>query len=146
MELLKNTLLAMTICLSSIQTYAQDANYTKQSKAFGISYEKETAKEYGAAIYALKEVYDKESYEINLRLGWLYYLSGNQQESIIHYNIAITLKPFAIEPKFGLTYPLFALKNTEKLIEAYNDILTIAPRKHYCLIQTGKCIFLPRTI
>ena len=60
-------------------------------KAFKTSYTKETNKDFEGAIKALKDVYAETSYEINLRLGWLYYQNGLNVESTSYYTKAINL-------------------------------------------------------
>lgn len=73
--------------------------------AFSKSYELSDKSDYKGAISPLKEVYDKSSYEMNLRLGWLSYLAGLQIESVGYYKLANEIMPNAIEPKLGAVYP-----------------------------------------
>lgn len=141
MELIKILFVTLIIGLLNQPASAQNANYDKQSEAFKLSYEKEKAGDYNLAIQALHDVYREDSYEINLRLGWLYYLNKQQENSIKFYQKAIELKPFAIEPKFGLTYPVYAMGNTHKLIEIYNQILAIAPNNTIALHKLGSVYF-----
>jgi len=56
-------------------------NYTALREAFSKSYEFEAKGNYTEAISALKTVYQEDSYETNLRLGWLTYLAGLFTES-----------------------------------------------------------------
>lgn len=95
--------------------------------AFSKSYESEAKKEYAAAIQPLLDVYDNQSYEMNLRLGWLYYLHGQYNESMIYYRKAMELMPYAVEAKSGYVYPLAALGEYDKLTAQYNKILEINP-------------------
>jgi tetratricopeptide (TPR) repeat protein len=111
---------------------ALQVDLTKENKllkAFTLSYKQKDGKpDYTTDIAALKEVYDKTSYEINLRLGWLHYSSGMYKEAIAYYKTAIELKPNAIEPHLGIVYPIQALGNMSELIEHYKTILTIDPQ------------------
>jgi len=141
MELLKMILVITLISFFGTQVRAQDANFTKQSEAFKLSYQKEKAKDYTFAVQTLLKIYDENSYEINLRLGWLYYLNNELENSIKFYNKAIELKPFAIEPKFGLTYPVYATANTSHLIKIYNQILSVAPNNSIALYKLGSVYF-----
>ncbi len=125
----------------TINLNAQDAHYKALSEAFKTSYTNEAAKDYSGAIEALNKVYEQDSYEINLRMGWLNYLNGLHVESIRFYKEAIKLKPFAIEPKFGIAYPLNASNNVTELINYYNQILEIAPNNTYALYQLGLVYF-----
>ncbi|MCW3789170.1 tetratricopeptide repeat protein [Plebeiibacterium sediminum] len=125
----------------TLSTNAQDAHYKALSEAFKVSYAKETAKDYIGAIDVLNKVYEEDSYEINLRMGWLNYLNGLHVEAIKYYKQAIKLKPFAIEPKFGICYPLNASNNVNELIKYYNQALEIAPNNTYALYQLGMVYF-----
>ena len=89
------------------------------------SYTMENDGKYEDAINELKRTYDEDSYEINLRLGWLKYLSGSFSESIPYYKRCIVLKPLSIEARMGLVLPNSALGNWEIVINTYNNILEI---------------------
>jgi len=71
---------------------------------------------------------------MNLRLGWLYYLSGMHIEAANYYKIANDIKPSAVEPKFGCAIPAEVLGNKNDLKLHYQSILTIDPQNtsaHY---------------
>jgi tetratricopeptide (TPR) repeat protein len=95
------------------------------TNAFYKSYELLEKLDYKGAVNAVKPVYDKSSYFINLRLGWLCYLAGMQTEALGYYKIALELNPKAIEPKFGITYPLELLGNKNELKAQYEAIINI---------------------
>lgn len=95
--------------------------------AFKNSYAHEKNGEYAKAIKELTPHPSENSYELNLRLGWLYYLNAQHVESIKHYKRAIDLMPYAIEPKFGLVYPHSALGNWDEVLNLYHAILKIDP-------------------
>lgn len=138
METLKlfRILIMVILCSPSFQfIYPQD--FTNSKDAFQNSYIQEATGDFSAAILSLKNIYDDKSYEINLRLGWLTYLSGNFTESQAYYNNAITLKPFAIEPRFGIIYPASAMGNWTLAINQYEKILEIAPSNTYALHRLG---------
>ncbi|MFA4851918.1 MAG: tetratricopeptide repeat protein [Bacteroidales bacterium] len=125
METLKKSLTAVFLCgLLSISAYTQDKDKALQ-QAFADSYTQEYAGEYNKAVDALKKVYSEKSYEINLRLGWLMYMSGLFTESLAYYQKASNLMPYSIEAKLGYVYPAAALGNWEQVIKQYNDILKI---------------------
>ncbi len=96
--------------------------------AFSKSYQLETKSDFKGAIEALKTAYDKSSYELNLRMGWLNYKAGSYKESQGYYQLAIDLKPNAIEAKFGYVYPAYALGNMNEVVAQYNKILVIDPQ------------------
>lgn len=138
MELLKRFLmLALLIAAASqITVYAQ-VEFTATRDAFQKSYIQEATGDYTGAINALKEVYDEKSYELNLRLGWLTYLSGGFTESKAYYLRAISLMPYAIESRLGFVYPAAAIGNWSEVIAQYEKILEIAPNYSLALHRLG---------
>jgi tetratricopeptide (TPR) repeat protein len=105
--------------------------------AFSKSYELSEKSDYKGAIVSLKEVYDKSSYEMNLRLGWLSYLAGLQLESLGYYKIANELKSNAIEPKLGAVYPASALGNKTEVKTYYEAVLKLDPHNTYAHYNLG---------
>jgi len=124
MDNLKILTLVLSILLISFNGYSQTTEKTIQ-EAFSNSYMQEYAGEYNKAVDALKKVYSEKSYEINLRLGWLMYMSGLFTESLAYYQKASDLMPYSVEAKLGYIYPAAALGNWEQVIKQYNDILKI---------------------
>ncbi|MCX7954680.1 MAG: tetratricopeptide repeat protein [Bacteroidales bacterium] len=114
---------------------AQDFN--KLAEAFKKSYSYEAKNDYSSAAKVLKEVYDENSYEVNLRLGWISYLAGLFNESIAYYNKAMTLKPSSIEAKLGYVLPLSAMGNWDAVLKTYHEILKIDPFNSTVLYRTG---------
>lgn len=104
------------------------AQQNRLQQAFSESYTQEANKQYTQAVQTIKAVYDEKSYEINLRLGWLTYLSREYTASQAYYQLAVGIRPYAIEAKFGLVYPLAALLMTDKVLQVYMDILNIDPQ------------------
>ncbi len=119
----KNFLTAVLIILFSANIFAQE----NLIQAFKTSYEQEAKGEYKKASETLKAVYNQDSYEINLRLGWLHYLAGLFTESTTYYQRAIDLMPYSEEAKFGITYPLSALGKWNEVENIYKKILKISP-------------------
>jgi tetratricopeptide (TPR) repeat protein len=78
--------------------------------AYHRSFEMERAERYQDAIRALAPVYEAypNGYTVNLRMGWLFYLNGNFNNAVAHYEVAGTALPFALEPKLGRLLPLLA--------------------------------------
>lgn len=134
MEFLKKTTVLLLAVFLSAGIQAQSTDDIL--KAFKTSYQQEDAGEYNAAISTMKKVFSNDSYEINLRLGWLSYQAGKFSESKAYYSRAIELNPYAIEPRFGIVYPASAQGNWEEVITHYEKILEIAPdntKAHYNL-------------
>lgn len=106
-------------------------------KAFKESYEFEKNQQYSNAINVLKNVYADNVYEINLRLGWLYYLNKQYDESVYYYQKAIDLIPNCIEAKFGIAYPYSAQEKWDKVAEQHASILTIDPQNTLANYRLG---------
>jgi tetratricopeptide (TPR) repeat protein len=116
-------------------------NYPVLQDAFAKSQAFESRGNYTDAISAIKTVYQEDSYETNLRLGWLTYLAGLFTESSAYYQKAINLKPYAIEAKFGFVYPASALGNWDQVITQYNEILTIDPQNTLANYRMGSIYY-----
>jgi len=126
MEVLKRNILLSFLVLSTAAAQAQ-SNAVLQ-KAFHNSYNDELNKNYTAAINDISPYYTDGGYEINIRLGWLYYLNQNYNASQNYYQKAVILKPGSIEAKFGYVKPLSFLQSWDKVLEQYLDILKIDPQ------------------
>jgi tetratricopeptide (TPR) repeat protein len=112
--------------------------------AFSESYVAENNGKYSQAVIVLTKVYKTDSYEINLRLGWLNYLAGQYTESITYYNNCIKLKPLSIEAQFGLTYPASAVGNWDQVANAYKEVLKIDHQNYTANLKLGQ-IYQNRT-
>ncbi len=79
--------------------FAEEMSFDEISKAYKKSYDFETIAKYDKAVAALKEVYQiyPETYTVNLRLGWLYYMNGNFANALQHLNTALEISPFSVE-------------------------------------------------
>jgi len=126
MKKFKSIITAGVLVLTiSTNSFSQN---TSVADAFSKSYQFETKSNFKGAIDAINPVYDKSSYEINLRMGWLNYKAGSYKTSESYYQLAMDLKPNAIEAKFGYVYPAYALGNMTEVIAQYNAILNIDPQ------------------
>ncbi|WP_183557941.1 tetratricopeptide repeat protein [Mucilaginibacter sp. SP1R1] len=123
MEILKKTFIAVFLILLITKLQAQ-TNAVLQ-KAFHNSYADELNKNYVAAINDIYPYYTDNSYELNIRLGWLHYLNKNYTASQSYYQKAVNLKPGAIEAKFGYVKPLSFLQSWDKVLEQYLAVLKI---------------------
>ena len=133
--------LQFAVCLLiSINLFGQ-ANFKPVEDAFATSYTMQDKADYTGAISALKAVYDENSYEINIRLGWLNYLGGFFTESAAYYQKALKLKPYAIEPKLGFAYPAGALGNWDQVISQYLEILKIDPQNTIANYRLGSIYY-----
>jgi tetratricopeptide (TPR) repeat protein len=118
------------ITLSFLATiFSANAQNAELLSAFEKSYLYEKNQEYTKAVGSLAVVYNKyqTNFETNLRLGWLYYLSGNLKESNIYYAKAIELKPMALEAIYGNILPLLAQGKYSNIEVLANKAISIAP-------------------
>ncbi|HLO92258.1 MAG TPA: tetratricopeptide repeat protein [Lentimicrobium sp.] len=127
------------IALGISNSNAQDK--TALTKVFSESYSYESKAEYAKAIEVIKKVYSTDSYEMNLRLGWLNYEAKNYKESLVYYNRAIQLLPLSIEAKLGYAYPAYALGQKEAVIVKYKEILETDPNNYYGNYRIGSLYF-----
>jgi len=122
MNLFKKSIVAYMMLLS----FNMIAQSNKPLTAvFKQSYEYEATKNYEAAVNVITSLYSETSYEINLRLGWLYYLSGKQKESISYYQKAISIMPAATEPLWGVLNCFVKSENWNEVEKTYHSILKI---------------------
>lgn len=126
MDLLRKNIITAFILFTGCGLMAQENNELKS--AFEQSYIHETEGNYSNAARELKNIYDPTSYHLNVRLGWLSYISGQFTESAAYYQKAIELKPYAIEARFGLTYPASSMGNWARVKTQYIKILEVDPQ------------------
>ncbi len=128
-------ILATVLALTSISSVAQNQDALLQ--AFSRSYQAEMEGNYTKAAEALNKVFNKESYPINVRLGWLNYKAGLFEESTAFYQKAIQLMPYGIEARFGIVYPLSSNGQWEEVIRVYQKILDIDPQNSVANYRLG---------
>ncbi len=129
MEILKKQIIAISCFVFAISSYGQTDNLALR-KAFKESYTFEYNKNYGEAISSIAKFHEDNSYELQLRLGWLYYLNKNYTQSQGYYSKAASLKPYAVEAKLGLVKPLSALESWDKVLQLYEEVIKIDPQNY----------------
>ncbi len=112
------------IIIATMQLTAQTPSKALAS-AFSQSYDYEAIAKYDAAITSINAVYNASNYEINLRMGWLHYLSGKNKESVGYYQKAIALMPAATEPKWAIISPYTKLESWSEVEKQYLSILKL---------------------
>ncbi|HHL52687.1 MAG TPA: tetratricopeptide repeat protein [Flammeovirgaceae bacterium] len=120
---------------AAITAYGQQEEVLQ--KAFADSYRYEQQADYRAAVAVLQEAYQPDSYEINLRLGWLYYLLGDYPQSLKYYKVAMTLLPYSIEARLGYVLPLAAMGNWNEVVGIYESILQTDPQNTLANYRLG---------
>ncbi len=139
MDILKKTMLCCTaICMIQF-AFAQ--NEQTIQKAFSESYTHEYNKKYSDAVSVLSVVYKDDSYEMNLRMGWLTYLNKNYTLSQSYYTKAVNSKPYSIEAKLGLIKPLSALESWDKVMSSYEDIIKIDAQNYTANYWLGVMLY-----
>jgi tetratricopeptide (TPR) repeat protein len=134
MESLKTGLVAVALCVT-FMAYGQYSTHVL--KAFEDSYIAEKENNYDKAVSVLKKNYLEDSYEFNLRLGWLSYMMKQINESKTFYRKALDLLPYSEEAKFGLILPLAAEGEWNEVTRLYNQILENNPGNSVALYKLG---------
>lgn len=129
--------LACIIVCTLIPTTIVSQSQDPVINAFQESYSLESNGNYSQAAESLRKVYLSDSYEINLRLGWLVYQAGSMNESITYYNRAISLKPYGIEARFGIVMPYSAQGRWDDVLAQYNRILEVDPQNPIANYRLG---------
>jgi tetratricopeptide (TPR) repeat protein len=135
MEILKKSI--ATALIIGVSFWANAQNEATMQKAFSESYKQEAAYKYGEAIAELTPFNNNDSYELNLRLGWLHYLNKNYSQAQTYYQHAVSLKPYAIEAKLGYVKALAATENWDKVLQQYEEILKIDPQNYTANYWSG---------
>lgn len=124
--------------LGLILTLTSAGQYTDAVlKAFENSYIQEKSGDFRKAASLIREIYQEDSYEINLRLGWLYYNAGLFDESKLYYRRSLSVLPYSEEARFGIILPLSARGEWDEVIKIYNQILANNPGNTRALFHLG---------
>lgn len=137
---LKTEILILSFLIAFLASFSVQAQ-ENISEAFRESYSLENAQNFSGAIDKLLKVYQKDSYELNLRLGWLHYQSSKLDQSFDYYSKAVELKPYAIEPKLGLVLPLSVQGKWDEIISVYKQILKVDPQNSLVNYRLGLIYF-----
>jgi len=121
---------------SALLVSAQQSAETAFSKSYAFEYDTQ----YGKAIAALQDL-NLDNYQVNLRLGWLYYLNKDYIHSEIHYKKAVKLEPGSVEARFGLVMPMSAMGNWNNVIAVYVEILKIDPYNSIANYRTASIYY-----
>ena len=79
--------------------FSEDLTFKEIQSAYKKSFDYEIMQKYDKAIKALSDVYKHypESYTVNYRLGWLYYLKKNYSNAYNHLAKALAVFPSSVE-------------------------------------------------
>jgi tetratricopeptide (TPR) repeat protein len=86
-------IITLFLIVFSLNILAEDLSFKEIKSLYHKSYDYEKMEKYQKAISVLNNVYEAypKTYTINLRLGWLYYLNGNYNNSLEHLKKAIAV-------------------------------------------------------
>lgn len=118
----KNALLTFVALSLGTMAVAQQSADAAFSKSYAFEYDMQ----YTKAITALTDL-NADTYECNLRLGWLYYLNKDYTKSETYYKKAVSSEPLSVEARFGLALPLSAMGNWNDVLLAYLEIIKLDP-------------------
>lgn len=140
----KISLSIMAIIFVVFSVLAFEQKIDPKITAFNKSLVYESEKNYDGAIKELLNVYntDKDNYLINIRLGWLYYNIGLNNESLNYYEKANKIQPNSVEAKIGLTLPLSKLEKWEEIKKIYEQILKLDPQNYTANLRLGQYYLL----
>jgi tetratricopeptide (TPR) repeat protein len=124
---MKTIILFIVLLCTSVSFGLSDQ---KIRDAYYKSYNYEKIEHYSNAAKALMPVYQEygNTYTVNVRLGWLYYLQKKYANSLEHYQKAIQIAPASLEAKSGRLLPLLA---QERYAEAEQEAFGILKVDHF---------------
>ena len=123
---MKSSIATILILFISIGSIAQD--YAAWQSVFEKSYELEKNGQFKASLDALANHYTVDSYDFNIRYGWLYYNLGDYPNSKKYYKLAIDILPYSHEAKFGYALPLAGLGEWNTVVKIYISMLALDPK------------------
>lgn len=102
-------------------------------RAYFKSYDYEQIGKYKEAIKSLSPLYKKypKGYTLNLRLGWLFYLEKQYNESIKYYKKASLINTYAFEPKLGLIRVYLATYSYKEAQNVATELLKLDYYNYY---------------
>ncbi len=125
-----------------IQLFGQDTKTGSDNKlnSFQTSIKEEKDKDYKQALNTMLIIYNdyKDDYLVNLRLGWLYYLNKENDESLKFYKEAARLSNNSIESMLGLTYPFSAENDWDSVKSIYKEIIAIDNFNYTANLKLGE--------
>lgn len=127
----------LLLLLLLLSTSLFSANLTDYQENYFKSFTLEENKKYDEAIELLETIYPKYKYdyELNLRLGWLYYTNKKYQKSIEYLKNANNIQKNSIEPLNMILLPYTALKDIENVKKYASLVIKKSPANYYALIR-----------
>ena len=136
---LSSLLAVVIVAILGAQIYSQK-KMTKLD-AFHESLKFESSQNYQKSIQSLQAIYSehKDDVLVNLRLGWLNYLTGNYEESKRFYSTSFALSGNkSIDALLGQTLSLSAMNNWDAVAATYSTILKLDPMNYTANLRLGQ--------
>lgn len=128
---MRRALIILCVILQAGNLYALSDQEVRD--AYYKSYQYEQTENYNDAIKSILIVYQEypNTYTVNLRLGWLYYLNSNYANSLKRYADAGRIAPASLEAKLGHLLPLLAQQRYRDVEKEAFQILNIDYYNYY---------------
>ncbi|MBF0118566.1 MAG: tetratricopeptide repeat protein [Desulfobacterales bacterium] len=96
---MKPILITLLLIMFNANLFAKEMTYTDITSDYNKSYEHERQNKYKEAIDDLRNIHANypDTYTVNFRMGWLYYLNKNYANSIENLQKALSISPASIE-------------------------------------------------
>ena len=122
----KTITLLLTIIITT-SLFSDDLTFTEIQDAYSKSYNFEILEKYDQAITHLKSIVEKypDTYTVNYRLGWLYYLNGKYNNSLTHLKKASLVYPSSTEVINTTTLVHVARMEWDKVISNATEAINI---------------------
>jgi tetratricopeptide (TPR) repeat protein/urea transporter len=127
-------LAGVALVMGAVQGTAGD---TQTRDAMQQSQKMEKGSNYAQAIAALAKPHaaHPDDYVLNLRLGWLNYLSAKHDEALRYYRAAIRVAPKSVEAKLGCLLPMLAKGQYQEAETLARQVIEIDPRNYYANLR-----------
>jgi len=132
----------LAVCITPMISAEKTSTQTSQAqdelrKALAKSYQSEKSGAYEDAIKDLAKVLkaNTQNYVLNLRIGWLYYMRGEYDNSKMYYQNAIRISPDSVEARTGCMLPLIALERYSDADALAKQVLSDDPGNYYANIR-----------
>jgi len=124
--MLRNIIIVIAVMLV-MNIAAEEMSFTAIQTCYYKSYKYENSEKYSKSIDALKEVFANypNTYTVNYRLGWLYYMDGKFANASEHLESALLIYPYSIEVLNTINLLYAAREEWEKVEEHSAQILQI---------------------
>jgi len=106
------------------------------------SYDYEQMGKYDEAIRVLTPLYKKhaDGYILNLRFGWLFFREKKYKNSLMYYQKASIISPYAINPRLGIIHVYLLTEAYKKAESAAQELIKIDYYNYYANLYMIKAL------